>query len=87
MTIDRYVADIAQNLGGPVPARTEIKQFRSLVYELRVVFIRQECRVLQQVFDKTQTEACCVTRTTAPMINPVVGVVTQRDIEKYRNTT
>ncbi len=40
---------------------------------------------LQQLLDKTQSEACCVTRTTAPMINPVIGVVTRRHIENYRN--
>lgn len=42
---------------------------------------------LQETFNRTQTEACCVTRTTAPMINPVVGVVTQNHIENYRNPT
>jgi CIC family chloride channel protein len=42
---------------------------------------------LQDTFNRTQTEACCVTRTTAPMINPVIGVVTQNHIENYRNLT
>jgi len=42
---------------------------------------------LQQTFDKTQTEACCVTRTTAPLIKPVVGIVTQNHIDNYRNTS
>ena len=42
---------------------------------------------LQQAMDRTQTEACCVTRTTAPMINPVVGIVTRSHIENYRDTT
>ena len=34
---------------------------------------------------RTQVEACCVTRTTAPMIRPVVGIVTQVHIDNYRN--
>jgi len=42
---------------------------------------------LQEAFDKSQAEACCVTRTAAPMIKPVVGVVTQGHIENYRNTS
>jgi len=42
---------------------------------------------LQDLLDKTQSEACCVTRTTAPMIKPVIGVVTRRHIENYRNTS
>ena len=42
---------------------------------------------LQQLLDKTQVEACCVTRTTAPMINPVVGIVTQNHIDNYRDRT
>lgn len=42
---------------------------------------------LQDHFDKTQSEACCITKTSAPMINPVVGVVTRSHIENYRDTT
>jgi len=42
---------------------------------------------VQQALDNSGTEACCVTRTTAPLIAPVIGVVTQRDIEQYRNTS
>ncbi|MEM7100834.1 MAG: chloride channel protein [Pseudomonadota bacterium] len=40
---------------------------------------------LQNALDKTGAEACCVTRTTAPMIAPVVGVVTQSHINNYRD--
>jgi CIC family chloride channel protein len=42
---------------------------------------------LQQLLNQNGTEACCVTRTTAPLIKPVVGVVTQNHIENYRNLT
>ena len=50
--------------------------------------INSEATVMQvqELLTKTQTEACCVTRTTAPMIHPVIGVVTRSDIENYRNT-
>ena len=40
---------------------------------------------VQELLAKNGTEACCITRTTAPMINPVIGVVTQTHIENYRN--
>ncbi len=42
---------------------------------------------VQQALTRTQVEACCVTRTTAPMITPVVGIVTQNHIDNYRNLT
>ena len=42
---------------------------------------------VQEMLEKTGTEACCVTRTTAPLINPMIGLVTQREIENYRNTS
>jgi len=67
----------------------EIRLLRIPGQRMDVSTIGAEATVMQvqQVFDKTGTEACCVIRTTAPMIAPVVGVVTQRDIENYRNTT
>ena len=67
----------------------EIRLLRIPGQRMDVSTIGSEATVMQvqQVFDKTGTEACCVTRTTAPMITPVVGVVTQRDIENYRNTS
>ena len=54
-----------------------------------VATIGSEATVMQlhELLNRTQTEACCVTRTTAPMINPVVGVVTRSHIDNYRNTT
>ncbi len=66
----------------------DIRLLRIPGQRMDVSTIGTEATVLQvqEVFDKTGTEACCVTRTTAPMITPVVGVVTQRDIENYRNT-
>jgi CIC family chloride channel protein len=67
----------------------EIRLLRIPGQRMDVSTIGSEATVMQvqQVLDKTGTEACCVTRTTAPMIAPVVGVVTQRDIENYRNTS
>ncbi len=52
-----------------------------------VTTIGSEATVMQvqDKLNRTQAEACCVTRTTAPMINPVVGVVTRNHIENYRN--
>ena len=32
---------------------------------------------------ETGREAICVTRTAAPMITPIIGVLTREDIEKY----
>jgi CIC family chloride channel protein len=42
---------------------------------------------VQEALSASQTEACCITRTTAPMIRPVVGIVTRSHIENYRNLT
>jgi CIC family chloride channel protein len=41
---------------------------------------------VQQAITDTDTEACCVTKTTAPMISPVIGVITKSHIDNYRNT-
>ena len=42
---------------------------------------------VQSALTRSGMEACCVTRTTAPMIKPVIGVITQNDIDSYRNKT
>ncbi|MGK0259593.1 MAG: CIC family chloride channel protein, partial [Candidatus Azotimanducaceae bacterium] len=34
---------------------------------------------------KSGAGVCCVTRTTAPMIKPVIGIVTQSHLDNYRN--
>jgi CIC family chloride channel protein len=39
----------------------------------------------QSVLEEMQAEALCIRRTSAPMIETVLGVVTQRDIDNYRN--
>ncbi len=39
----------------------------------------------QEVLNELGTEALCIRRTTAPMIDTVLGVVTQQDIDNYRN--
>ncbi len=56
---------------------------------LDVTTIGSEATVMQvqNILSRTQAEACCVTRTTAPMINPVVGIVTRNHIDNYRNRT
>ena len=40
---------------------------------------------VQELLNRTRTAAWCVTRTTAPMIAPVVGVIKRNDIENYRD--
>ncbi len=40
----------------------------------------------QAVLKELDTEAVCIRRTTAPMIETVVGVVTQLDIDNYRDS-
>ena len=54
-----------------------------------VTTIGSEATVMQvqTALNKTRAEACCITRTTAPLIKPVVGVVTQPHIDSYRNKT
>jgi DNA-directed RNA polymerase subunit N (RpoN/RPB10) len=39
----------------------------------------------QEVLNELGTEALCIRRTTAPLIETVLGVVTQQDIDNYRN--
>ena len=39
----------------------------------------------QEVLSELGTEALCIRRTTAPMIETVLGVITQQDIDNYRN--
>lgn len=41
----------------------------------------------QQAMSDAQVEACCVHRLSAPMIRPVIGVLTQTHINTYRNRT
>lgn len=41
----------------------------------------------QEAMSDAQVEACCVYRISAPMIRPIVGVLTQNHIETYRNRT
>jgi CIC family chloride channel protein len=41
---------------------------------------------LQQALDQlraTGVEALCVTRTSAPLITPIVGIITREDIDRY----
>ncbi len=41
---------------------------------------------LQQALDQlraTGVEALCVTRSAAPLITPIVGIVTREDIDRY----
>ncbi len=67
----------------------DIRLLRIPGQRMDVTTIGSEATVMQvqERLEATQAEACCVTRTTAPMINPVVGVVTRRHIENYRNTS
>ena len=39
----------------------------------------------QAALEKSQAEACCVQRTSVPLIKPVVGIVTRQHLENYRN--
>ncbi len=40
---------------------------------------------VQNQLTKSNVEACCIVRTSAPMIAPVIGIVTQNHIDNYRN--
>jgi CIC family chloride channel protein len=39
----------------------------------------------QEVLTERGAEALCIRRTTAPLIEPVIGIVTQQDIDNYRD--
>ena len=65
----------------------EINLLRIPGQRMDVATISAQATVMQvqELLNRTGTEACCVTRTTAPMIAPLVGVITQNDIENYRD--
>ena len=52
MTVDGDISDIGQDFRGAVTTFGEFEQVRRLVNELGMVFVVQERRMLQQVFDK-----------------------------------
>ena len=73
MPVDGDIGDIGQNLRAPVAPLGEHEQIRRLVDELGRVFVRQERRVLQQVFDKRDVGA------DAPDTELAQGTVHPRD--------
>ena len=52
VTVYRNICDIGEDFGGPVAAGDEIEQLGRLVDELGMIFVVQEYRMLQQVFDE-----------------------------------
>ena len=40
---------------------------------------------VQRALLDSQAEACCIQRHTAPLIKPIIGIVTRNHIENYRN--
>lgn len=71
------------------PGDTQIDLLRIPAQRKDITNISSQATVMQvqQALSESQAEACCITRTTAPMINPVIGVVTQSHIDNYRNKT
>ena len=84
-----HTGDLAAFMETRDESEEEIRLLRMPGKRMDVTTIGSEATVMQvqNLLSRTQAEACCVTRTTAPMINPVVGVVTRSHIDNYRNRT
>ncbi|MEM7080742.1 MAG: chloride channel protein [Pseudomonadota bacterium] len=81
-------ADLAAFLTGRGAEEDTIRLLQIPGQRMDVTSISDQATVAQtqERMHKAQVEACCVTRTTAPMIAPVIGVVMQSHIDNYRNT-
>lgn len=55
--------------------------------DVTFVDVRATAYEVANALAKIGTGVCCVRRTSAPMIKPIVGIVTQSHIENYRNLT
>jgi CIC family chloride channel protein len=51
--------------------------------DVDVIDIRATLQQALDQFRATGVEALCVTRTAAPLISPIVGIVTREDIDRY----
>jgi predicted transcriptional regulator len=51
--------------------------------DVDVIDIRATLQQALDQFRATGVEALCVTRTAAPLITPIVGIVTREDIDRY----
>lgn len=80
-------SDLAAFLEDPENTDVQINLLQIPGQRMDVTTIGSQATVMQvqQALHKTQVEACCITRTTAPMIMPIVGIVTQVHIDNYRN--
>ena len=62
----------AEKLGVKYPGRFQAKEVVA-------------ARTPAEAINKAQVDACIVQRITAPLITPVVGIVTRHHLDNYRN--
>jgi CIC family chloride channel protein len=79
--------DTAPDAGSAEPTETELLIDLQEIPGLRkdVVLLQFQATLHEAMtrLKETGREAVCVTRTAAPMITPIIGVLTREDIEKY----
>ena len=80
-------ADLAAFLDERGAEEEEIHLLELPGQRIDVTFADSQATALQvqKALSDSQAEACCIQRTTAPLIKPIVGIVTQSHIENYRN--
>ncbi len=69
----------------PTDAQIDLLQIPGMRKDVVSLDSRATIEEAQQALGHADAEALCVRRTTAPMIESVLGVVTQEDIDNYRN--
>lgn len=79
--------DTAEEAGGMNGENISLLQLPGQRMDVTSISSQATALQVQQALSKSQTEACCITRITAPMIAPVLGIVTQHHIDNYRNVT
>jgi hypothetical protein len=63
--------------------RIELMQVPGLREDVSTIDVQATVHEALEELDRTGAEALCVRRTTAPMIAPVVGVLTREEIERF----
>jgi CIC family chloride channel protein len=84
-------ADLRTHLAGlaavldPREATVDLLEIPGSRLDVANLDYRANLAEAQELLNEPGTEALCIRRTTAPLIETVLGVVTQQDIDNYRN--
>ncbi|MEE4380601.1 MAG: chloride channel protein [Pseudomonadales bacterium] len=73
----------AEGEAPPADGKVDLLAIPGLRKDVTLVPVQATLHEALAALDTTGKEAVCVTRTAAPMITPIIGVLTRADIEKY----